>query len=68
MKFFKLYDGTQQAYQIDYNSFPKLFNYLSPNYEYLLKSKYVKMPKYDPHIKRLNTPEIAGYAPKIRNY
>lgn len=68
MKFFRSYDGTQQTFQIDYGSFHKPFSYLSPEFERLLRSKYVKQPKYNPHIKRLNAIEVCGCTPKVRNY
>ncbi len=64
----KLYDGTQTAYRIDPDSFNEPFNYLSPQFKKLLKSKYVKLPKYRPEVKRLNTAAVAGYEPKIANY
>lgn len=68
MKFYRLYDGTQQVYWIDYESFPKPFNYLSPEFERILRSRYMKKPVYDPMVKRLNTIEVCGYTPKINNY
>ncbi len=68
MKFEKPYDGTQPLYRVAYSSFIKPFNYLSPKQEYLLRSKFVKLPKFNAAVKRLNTPEIAGHAPKIMNY
>jgi hypothetical protein len=67
MKFEKSYDGTQKFYRKSYSLFVKPFNYLSPNYEYLLRSKYVKKPYYNPVVKRLNTIEISGVTPKIEN-
>ena len=68
MKYYRHYDGTQEVYRIDYDSFHNPFNYLSPEFEYILRSKYSKLVKYIPQVKRLNTPEIAGYTPTIKNY
>lgn len=68
MKFFRHYDGTRETYRIDYDSFISTFNYLSPEEERLLRSRYAKLPKYIPQVKRLNTTEIGGYTPIIKNY
>ena len=68
MEFYKPYDGTQPTYRIDYDSFPKQLNYLSPKLEKLLRARYSRLPKYNPLVKRLNTPEITGCCPKIMNY
>lgn len=68
MKLEKLYDGTRPVYRIAYSGFIKPLNYISPQFEYLLRSKYVKLPKYNPVTKRLNTVDTAGYAGKIKNY
>lgn len=68
MKFHKLYNGIQETYRIDPEGFINPFNYLSPEFERVLKNRYFRLPKYNPHIKRLNTPEIAGYTPIIKNY
>lgn len=68
MHFYKSYDSTETLYRISYDSFVNPFNYLSPEEERLLRSRHVKLPGYNPVIKRLNTPEIAGCSPKIVNY
>lgn len=68
MKYFKPYNGTRLVYRIDYKSFVNPLNYLEPSLENQLRSRYSKIPIYNPMIKRLNTPNIAGYSPVIKNY
>ena len=68
MKYFRYYDGNQDVYRIDYDSFHNPFNYISPEFERILRTKHTQIPKFIPQVKRLNTPEIAGYTPLIRNY
>lgn len=68
MKYHKLYDGTRPVYRVAYDAFVEPFNYLELSLEYQLRSRYVQLPKYNPMVKRLNTPEIAGYSPDIKNF
>lgn len=68
MKFERSYDGTRPTYRIDYGSFVRPLNYISPKFERQLRSRYAKIPKYNPLVKRLNTVNTAGYAGKIKNY